>query len=251
MVTYDTLQQCIQPVIFRTGIKETPVSTWGTGFSLGTKSRVFFVSARHVIRGMAPDDVCVLSPSGRLVPLKDSYSLHPDLSTDDWADVVIHEVPLADGIQRAPDTRLIHLGLAGGDWVADAATSRFFVVGFPNEHSGVDYDVNEVYGGLVELAGVYAGPAAIDGYTHRLTIPHTLGLTTFSGLSGSPVLMLKRTIGERDRFILTGMAIQGTTQAGTMLFVDRTVITSVIESKARYEKKNATGVEPFSGISML
>lgn len=251
MVTYETLQQCIQPVIFRTGIKEAPVSTWGTGFFLGTQSKVFFVSARHVIQKTGPEDVCVLSPSGKLVPLKDSYFLHPELSTDDWADVVIHEVPLSDGIEQAPDTRLIHLGLAGGDWIADAATSSFFIVGFPNDHTGVDYDVNEVYGGLIELQGIYSGPAALDGYTHRLAIPDTFGLTTFSGLSGSPVLMLKRTIGEKDRFVLAGMAIQGTTQAGTILFVDRTVITSIIESKARYEKRNAAAVEPFFRIGLL
>lgn len=245
MVTYESLQQCIQPVIFRTKIKETPVSVWGTGFMLGTQRRVFFVTARHVISDSDPDDICVLSPTGKLVPIKDSYILNPTFSTDDWADVVIHEVPLQDGMKRAPDARLIHLALAGGNWEADASTSSFFIVGFPREHTGIDYDVNEVYGGLIELRGTYAGPATINGFTHRLAISDPLGLTTFSGLSGSPVLMLKRTLGEKDRFVLAGMAIQGTPQAATILFVDRTVITSLAESKRRFEDKSAGFVQPF------
>lgn len=251
MVTYESLQHCIHPVIFHTGIKEAPLSTWGTGFSLGTQSRVFFVSARHVVQGADPADVCVMSPSGKLLPLKDSYSLHPELSTDDWADVAVYEVPLGAAQIKAPDARLIHLALAGGDWQADALTSRIFVVGFPNDHTGVDYNVHEVYGSLVELEGKYVGPATTDGYTHQMTIPNTLGLTTFSGLSGSPVLMLKRTIGELDRFVLIGMAIQGTVQAGKVLFVDRRVLTTVIESKRRHEKKSAAAMQPFDSVGDL
>lgn len=246
MVTYESLQHCIQPVIFRTRVKEAPLWTWGTGFSLGTQSKVFFVTARHVVQAADPADVCVLSPSGRTVPLKDSFYFDRELVTDDWADVVVHEVSLGDAIKRAPDARLIDLERAGGDWQADASTSRIFVAGFPNDHTGVDYDVNEVHGRLVELEGAYAGPATRDGYTHRLTIPNTLSLTTFNGLSGSPVLMLKRTIGDLDRFVLIGMAIQGTTQAGSILFVDRRVLTTVIDSKRGRERSNAVAIRPFS-----
>lgn len=251
MVTYESLQHCIQPVIFHTGVKEAPLSTWGTGFSLGTQSRAFFVSARHVVQGTDPSDVCVMSPSGKLLPLKDSYCFDPELSTDDWADVSVHEVPLGEGKKKAPDARLIDLAVAGGDWQADALTSRIFVVGFPNDHTGVDYDVHEVYGGLVEMEGTYAGPATTEGYTHKLTIPNTLGLTTFSGLSGSPVLMLKRAIGELDRFVLIGMATQGTPEAGNVLFVDQKVLTTVIESKRRHEKKSAVALQPFDSIGDL
>ena len=251
MVTNESLQHCIQPVIFLTDVKEAPLSTWGTGFSLGTQSKAFFVSARHVLQGADPADVCVVSPSGKLVPLKDSYCFHPKLNTEDWADVVVHEVPLGDGKKRAPDARVIHLEFAGGDWQADALTSRIFVVGFPNVHTGVDYDVHEVYGGLVELEGNYAGPATTEGYTHKLAIPNTLGLTTFNGLSGSPVLMLKRTIGETGRFVLIGMAIQGTAQAGSVLFVDRRVLTTVIESKRQHEKKSTVELLPFDSIGDL
>ncbi len=198
MISPESLQQCIHPVIFRTGISETPLLVWGIGFLLGTKSRVIFVTARHLLSNTLPDDICVISPSGRLVPLKDSFILDPSYCHQDWADVAIFEVSLAEGFKQSPDARLIHLSLAGGDWKATAATSRFFVAGFTREHSGVDYETKEVYGGFVELSGKHLGPASCDSITHRLGIIDPPPLESFAGLSGSPVLMLKRQVGMQN-----------------------------------------------------
>ena len=57
--------------------------------------------------------------------------------------------------------------------------------------------------------------------------------------------MRKRAIGVLDHFVLAGMAIQGTPQAQSVLFVDRDVITSLSESKRRFELKRARQLQPF------
>lgn len=241
MTLYESLRQCIHPVIFETGISDAPLSVCGTGFLLGMQDRAFFVTARHLLSVDNPDPICVVGPRGKVVPLKDVYTFHREVDLPDWADAAVHEVDFARAREITPDLRIVVLHATPPEWKDRAFVSPFVIGGFPREHTSVDYEAQEVVGGYVELQATYAGPASPDGLTHRLHVPKPPPLETFAGFSGSPVFMIHMDVGAPAQYVFCGMLIQGTVGSKSLTFIDRDVFVNMAESKRRKGTSMASG----------
>lgn len=231
MMLPQNLQSCVLPVVFETGIEEAPHSVFGSCFLIGYQGRVFAVTARHILR---PDGVlspmCVRSPSGRLLPLKDVFFIPISKVPDDFADLAIVEVDMKQLAGDMGVTRILPLRRDDEDWLPLRFVSRFVVLGFPNEHTFVDYEAGEVVEGSVELVGGYKGPAE-STHLHEIAIENPPPLESYSGFSGAPVLMLKRSVGTQIVPMLCGVAIQGTAVSRTVRFIDRSILLSLLDAK--------------------
>lgn len=233
MMLPPNFQACVRPVVFETGSAVASHAVFGSCFLIGYRGRVFAVTARHVLQ---PDGdlspMCVRSPSGRLLTLRDVFYLPISKVSDDFADLAIVEVDVKRLVGDMGETRILPLRPDDEDWLPRRFVSIFVVLGFPNEHTFMDYETGEVVEGFVELAGQYKAPA-ISRHLHEIAIDSQSDLESYSGFSGGPVLMLGRSVGAPIVPILCGVAIQGTAASRTVRFIERAILLRILDEKLR------------------
>jgi hypothetical protein len=150
------------------------------------------------------------------------------MSDQEDADLAVVEIDLANASDipaRALDANQLQ-----GDWQSVRETCPFIVAGFPNQHSFVDYDTGEIWEGYVELTAQYLRPDA-TGRTHWLTILDPPPLESFSGLSGSPVFLVRHDVGAPSRLLLCGMAIQGAIESRLVHFIGAEAVLDMVKAK--------------------
>lgn len=236
----DRLAPCVQPLIFETGVEGARYSsTRGTVFLVGYESRSYVLTARHAIQPNNLMPICVFpsDASHQLIPLKDIFYVPPSHEGDDFED---HVVIAIDTRRIAhPDVagaRLINLERSCGEWKRYAHEAQFFVLGYPEERSFLNYETTEFRADRVILLGRYCGPSIVQHH-HVLSVLDTLSLTTFSGLSGAPVFAWIELPRQRPRLVLCGMMLRGTPQSGLAHFLDRDVLLDTLTVKNQLEQQ--------------
>lgn len=225
----NNLALAVHPLVFETGIAEAAHSIAGTGFLVGYCRRVFLVTARHVLR---PDEVyplCILSPAGHVLPLKDVYFVPVDAVDEDFTDLAVVELDLQKLQIKHYDTRLIPMESVTGDWRQAAHDTGCFLLGFPKQHSWVDYETGEVQMGLVKLAGRYQG-AALAHSLHEFKVENP-PLDDYSGFSGSPVFCQRIATNGSYVPVLCGMVVQGSPISRIVRFIETSVICDMLALK--------------------
>lgn len=226
----NNLALAVHPLVFETGIPEAAHSIAGTGFLVGYGRRIFLVTARHALRPDAIYPLCILSPSGHVLPLKDVYFVPAAEVDEDFTDLAVVELDMQRVASKHRDTRVIPLESVTGDWQQAAQISGCFVLGFPNQHSCVDYDTGEVQMGFVELAGTYRGVAQAR-YLHEFKVENPPPLESFSGFSGGPVFCRRMAASGHEVLLLCGMAVQGSAESRMVRFIEASVIHDMLELK--------------------
>ena len=89
------------------------------------------------------------------------------------------------------------------------------------------------------LFGRYRGTSPLQ-FHHVLSVPDTLSLKTFSGLSGAPVFAWLELPTQRPTPVLCGMVLRGTPESGIIHFLDRDVLLDALTIKHRLELENIT-----------
>lgn len=227
------LAASVQPLIFETGIADVPYSTAGTVFLVGYEGRAFVLTARHSLHPENLSPICI-SPSDfsqRLLPLNDVFFVSKDYVAEDFMDLAVIEIDMTKIIDdECGQASLIDLRLASGDWLATPENSDFAIIGYPEERSLVDYDEETIATERVALQGRYLGPSSLP-YLHELEILDTLSLSTFSGLSGSPVFAWSECPGSPGQITFCGMVLRGTPTSRRIHFLDRSVLLDALKVK--------------------
>lgn len=227
------LSASVQPLVFETGLPDAPYSTRGTVFLVGHAGRAFVLTARHALfpEDIAPICVFPSDISQRILPLKDVFFVHKDDVPDDFMDLAVIEIDM-NGINdnEVGNARLVDLALATGDWLSKSETAEMFVLGYPEEHSFVDYELETLTNHRWALRGRYAGPSALP-YLHTLEVSDAHTLSTFSGLSGGPVFAWIEHPGNEGEIILCGMVLRGTPISRRIHFLDRSVLLDALNVK--------------------
>jgi hypothetical protein len=227
------LAASVQPLVFETGNADVPYSTLGTTFLVGYERRAFVLAARHSLRPENPSPVCIFPTdfSQRLLPLKDVFFVSKDDVAEDFMDLAVIEIDMANiaDAERRQAT-LIDLRLASGDWLSVAESSDFAVIGYPKEHSLVDYDQETIVTQRVALQGRYVSSSSIP-YLHELEVLDTLSLTTFSGFSGAPVFAWTERSDLGAQISLCGMALRGSPESRRIHFLDRSMLLDALKVK--------------------
>lgn len=227
------LAASVQPLVFETGLSNFPYSTLGTTFLVGYEGRAFVLTARHSLYPEKLSPVCIFPSdfSQRLLPLKDVFFVSKDNVGEDFMDLAVIEIDMANiADAELGQASLIDLRLASGDWLSLPGSSDFAVIGYPEEHSLVDYDQEVIATERVALQGRYLGPSSLP-YLHELEILDTLSLTTFNGFSGAPVFAWTERSGLPAQISLCGMVLRGTPDSRRIHFLDRSVLLDALEVK--------------------
>jgi hypothetical protein len=233
MLLPELLCSCARPLVFETGIEEAPHSVFGSSFLVGYRGRVFVITARHVLQPEAQTHaLCVRSPTGRLLPPKDVFFCPIGSVSDDWADLAAVEIDLSQTSGDMGETRIVLISDQQEDWMTMRHVSPFIVVGFPNQHTFMDFETGEVVEGLVELQGSYARPAE-SLYLHEIKIQSPPPLESYSGFSGCPVFMVKYFIGAPALPVLCGVAVQGSVESGIVRFVETSILVDLLTAKLK------------------
>jgi hypothetical protein len=227
MRTPENFCKCVHALVFETGLPEVPWTVAGSGFLVEHQLRFFLLTARHALRPDALHPICIKAPSGKTMAIRDVFYVPAEDASDEFFDLAILEIDRQQAIRECRDARILPLAIATGDWKGSMFASEFLVVGFPNEHSWVEYELREVAMGLVELRARYAGPTASEAI-HELRVFEPPPLQSFSGFSGAPVFMWKRHMGAESQLLLCGMAIQGTIESALVRFIDVSTILELL-----------------------
>ena len=174
--------------------------------------------------------MCVASPKGRLFELIDVFYMPLDTHGEDHFDIAVVELNLQKLEGDLGETPILPLDQSERDWMSYREISPFRVLGFPNDHTYVDYDREEVVEGLVTLEANYIGPTE-SRWIHQLTVPIPPPLSTFSGFSGGPVFAISRSLGKPAVPVFAGMALQGSIQSRTVRFVVRERLEDMVRAR--------------------
>jgi len=225
------LESIVRPLVAETGREDTPHAVWGSSFLVGLKRRSFLITTRHGLRpecGLFP--LCVRSLTGRLFKLIDVFYMPSEDYPEDHFDIAVVELDMRKLRSDLGRTPILPLDLGEQQWDRFSEVSPFKVLGFPQDHSFVDYDSGEVVEGLVTLEAEYVGPTTAK-WIHQLRVATPPPLSTFSGFSGGPVFLIAREVGRPPIPILAGMALQGTVQSGIVRFVETARIVDMVRAR--------------------
>lgn len=174
--------------------------------------------------------MCVASPKGRLFELIDVFYMPLEAHGEDHFDIAVIELNLQKLGRDLGETPILPLDHSERDWMSYREISPFRVLGFPNDHTYMDYDRGEVVEGLVTLEANYIGPAQ-SPWIHQLTVPNPPPLSTFSGFSGGPVFAISRSLGKPAVPVFAGMALQGSIQSRIVRFVVRERVEDMVRAR--------------------
>ncbi|HYE70278.1 MAG TPA: hypothetical protein VD932_02015 [Aquabacterium sp.] len=226
-------EQVVQPLVFETGIAEFPLGIWGSVFMIGHRGRCFIVTARHSLRPDSLRPICI--PAGDaspdLLPLKDAWFVPVGrLLDDDSTDFVLVEVDRKRLHRRHGQSRLLNLDQHSLDWIEHRDTSQFLLIGFPEERCAIHYDKDLIDAQRTILAGRYARQErAMGAGVFSMTIDDTLGMQSFSGFSGGPVMCWVRRLGLQPQLVFCGIAIRGTPASGLVYFIGAGTLYNAVE----------------------
>ncbi len=233
------LARSVQPLVFETGIADTPYSVSGTTFLVGYEGCPYVLTARHSLNPENPFPICIF-PSGtsrHFIPLKDVFFVPRDKVNEDFVDLAVIAIDTSRITQaEVTQATLIDFVRASGDWEAQAQHAVFVILGYPADNSFVDYDEEMLHTDLATLYARYVGPSSIP-FLHEIEILEPHVLTTFSGFSGGPVFAWAPHQGVAPAPILCGMTLRGSSSSGRVHFLDRSVLLDALKVKRQHEAK--------------
>lgn len=229
------LRATARPLMFRSGAPAAPIATCGTCFLVGYRSRVFVITAAHLVWEMDSRSVLISPTDGSSdwLPLSNGYRLIGESEADpNEYDVIAYEVSLQGLPSRVmANMRILSLNSKGGrDWKPTSYVSQFFLFGYPRDQNEVNYDAGAVHISQTFIAGRYVGMTNMQPTIHGIAAMNPLELPSFAGFSGSPVLSLETRVGSGPAVRFCGIAIMGTPESGRMNFVESEVISDLLDT---------------------
>lgn len=233
------LARSVQPLVFETGIEATPYSVLGTAFLVGYEGSPYVLTARHSLNPENIGPICIFpsDTSQHIIPLKDVFFVPREEFSEDFVDLAVMTIDVSRITQEdVAQATLIDLARASGNWIADSQNAEFVILGYPADHSFVDYDNQMLRTDRVTLHAKYVGPS-ISPHLYEVEISEPHELTTFNGFSGSPIFAWAPRPGVPTAPALCGMAIRGSSESGRIHFLDRSVLFDALRITRAHESR--------------
>lgn len=234
------LARSVQPLVFETGIEESPYSISGTVFLVGYDGHHYVLTARHSLNPENMYPICIFpsDTSQHIIPLKDVFFVPKEECAEDFVDLAVIAIDVSHITQEeVARATLIDFARASGDWKVDSQNAEFVVLGYPIDHSLVDYENQTLHTDRAILHAKYVGPSTSNPHLHEIEISEPYELTTFSGFSGSPIFAWASRPGAPTAPVLCGMAIRGSSKSGRIHFLDQSVLLDALKIKRVHESK--------------
>jgi hypothetical protein len=230
--TLTNLRRSSVPILFDTGLNETPYSGAGTGFLALFRDRIYLFTARHVIKGEKLDNLMVFpnDQSDESIPFDASFEAsNPDLLNSDYGDFSVLRVAVEKIVMANHSSmHTIRLDNLSSDWKTLADDYQFVFFGYPTGARGVDYDRFKVASTQHLLVGRLVGPSSSE-FCFDLEITDLNGVSDLNGLSGSPVIAIPRKGKNHLHDTFCGMLIRGDAVSGRARFIDANLLRQALE----------------------
>jgi hypothetical protein len=225
-----SLRRLVRPVIFETGCSDFPLSTAGTAFLLSSGSDTFVITAKHVVGAYPPDRLRVYQSdqSETPLPVKDFYRVNAGEPGGEIEDLLVLEIETAPREEQDAEVS-IRIEPMADAWHEFKDTAKYFLIGYPEPKSFVDFEGSVIHSGQVLIAGRYISPSVSSPYCHDLRVDNPLSISNFSGFSGAPVFSLHDRVAMPSVLVFCGLALQGTATSGLIRFLDCTVIQAAMD----------------------
>lgn len=239
-VPLTSIFDCARPILFANNSYDYPISFSGTGFLVSFRSKLYVVTAAHVLRDFSIEQIRVQyhPNSSDFIPLSRPYTISGDDADDtDQYDVLVlacdtAKVDFSRFEKWQPYTLRELDALIGFD-----PQSEFAFRGFPSHFRDVEYErrLASMHSTLGQAC--YLGPTG-RAETHRLRVHRVEEFGSFDGLSGAPVFQVWHHDEKHSSEAFAGMLLRGTTEAGTVEMLEHRkvidVLTSVGEARRAY-----------------
>jgi hypothetical protein len=201
----------------------------GTCFSVRYRAKLFVLSALHCFNGVDVKRTridCGL-PQNEFLPLmRWSRFDSPDLPEPDLGDIAVFEVNT--GRMTETEARPAPALDVGDNLIGAAelpARCDLIVEGYPYEPALYSPELRTTVRPSCKLMATYEGPSGRSG-TSELSFHDTGDLGDLNGMSGSPVLALRRFSADAVKYRLAGMLIRGSAaqRHGVMINADTLLI---------------------------
>lgn len=224
----------VQPVLRETGHAEYPYAiSGGTIFLAAYQGRGLAITARHALLPLT--SICLFSSdsSQRILPLENVFYVTPEKIDDDFADFAIIEMDMRKlvGDSDFASLKLIDLEKVSGDWLDSSSEAVFLVLGYPLEHSELQFTERSITTPRFVLRGSYKGVSEYSSSVHIIELSKIYGITDFNGFSGGPVFAFLPNDANPQKVFLCGMAIRGSSSSGLIHFLELGVILAGIQVK--------------------
>ncbi|OAH97334.1 hypothetical protein A1353_23190 [Methylomonas methanica] len=212
------LRYCARPMVFETGVPETPLSVAGTAFIVAFRNNLLVLTAKHVVGEWPTNKLrLIVSEAGDCVTFTDRWNIRVEDEEEngDQNDLVIFQADIANvSVAAREENHVINLTPPdNSDWYGTRNNALFFLFGYPKLATGVDYELSKVISSQYLLHGAYIGDSLSFG-CYKLAVQNPLKLTSFDGLSGSPVFSLFTGSANAAQPTFCGIAIRGTASSG-------------------------------------
>ena len=230
-------EETSRPVIFEH--EDATFPYWGKGSSvlLANSQHYFWITASHVISNMGgsaqslrifPSDHSRIS-----LPFNEQYTIKKGLSEDeDHKDIFALRINIEE-FDEFGDAPLVAQDIEFGFLPAEELTphAELWVIGYPAESNFIDYDCEQIKNTRSVMRATYQGRSIFD-HCHIARIESSIHLSSYDGLSGSPVFYMRSQVTEGREILFplfVGMLLRGTALSSLVHFVSASVIRQLIK----------------------
>lgn len=232
----DFFEETSRPVIFEHEDAEFPY--WGKGSSvlLANSRHYYWITASHVISRMGGSALSLRifpSDNSRIsLPFNEQYTIKKGHSEDeDHKDIFALRINIEE-FEEFGDAPLvaqdIELGLLPAEELP--LESELWIIGYPAESNFIDYDCGRIRNTRSVIRAIYQGCSTSD-HCHMAKVESSINLTSYDGLSGSPVFYMRSQIAEGRELLFplfVGILLRGTALSSLVHFVSASVIRRLI-----------------------
>ena len=220
-------QEAARPVVFEADCEG--YSYWGLGSSVLVwhADTYFWVTAKHVMEKQSQSfetlRIFPADASRMSLPFNALCKINTPDPEEEFADLYILQINLAE-FASSGDAPLTAQDLAEGTYCTDnlSAGDDLLIVGYPEESRSVDYEQFKIKYKRHILPAVFVGPGS-QRHCYQLRIKDNLGLSTYNGLSGSPIFRIV-TVGSFAYPMFVGLLLRGSAESQIGHFVGSQVI---------------------------
>ncbi len=226
-----------RPVLFEHENPEFPY--WGKGSSvlLANSNHYYWITAKHVITNMggSADMLRIFPADGSRIslPFNESYLINSEgLEDEDYKDIYALRIDLTEFEENcdAPLTAQdIEVGMLAAEELA--VNDELWIIGYPSENNYVDFNSCAIKNTRSVIRAIYQSNS-LSQHCHTARVETTVSLTSYDGLSGSPVFFLKTLMKDEQQIkfpFFVGMILRGTATSSLVHFVSSSVIERLIQ----------------------
>jgi hypothetical protein len=239
MKTTADLCHAARPVCFDNKVEDYDYSLQGTAFLVRFHGGLFAVTAEHVLKNYRPDRVLIPYEVGseHFLPFDDAFRFRTQETEDtDHCDLAVFSVA-----ERLLDKTVFDEGKvynldAERRFQVDNGT-KLVLHGFPDPINEVDYDARHLAMQRFSISACARGNSHFQGMK-ELDFDTAANMSTFSGMSGSPVFAIFPINFQQSAAMLDGMLLRATPESRHGFYLDATIIRNVIAEHVK-EIRNA------------